>query len=362
MKLLEKDLTLDEALEVFDISEVPDERTLKQLYAKLSKENHPDRGGDTDTMILINNAYEVLSRVKPGTVSAEQTFQNMKKREAEQKIKNKIQHEYMEEMFDRTFDVDELIDYVSQFSEDEFGSEIKIQPYSERSYSSSFVSEVEVFNEDRSLVYYVMFYISPNDSNQGGLGYDGLDMDEYMYDFTISTDIFYNNRKQKLSQSNYQWRKGKKVLVDYEEIFPSAKVKKLFTSGGKKSFRKADFILGLERGIPATIHEERGTYFVYPFKESKDIYFSITRLTLLKVASYTIQNMRGWKNGYKQQLFRIPGYKSLYETEEVMTKMITAFRESVSLIRDQGINLNSKDDSDPIFEIFLLAFKAYDLI
>jgi hypothetical protein len=362
MTLLEKDLSLDEALDIFGLEEVPDSRELKKVYAQLSKEHHPDHGGSTEEMILINNAYEVLTKTGEGAKSTEFSQKSWQEEQEAKKIKDKEQYEYMYNMFAENFDEEELLNHLSQFSEDELEVSVDIPEYKGYyTYGASFSANVSVFNSERTLVYSVMFYIAPEVVSSGGLGSPDLDMDDIAYKFSVNVDIFYNNRKQKVSQNAWQWRKGKKVLFDYEEVFPATKLQKIFTSGGKKSFKKADFLLGLQRGIPCKINEERGTYFLHPFEDG-DIYFSIARTTMMRTAGYNILNMRGWKNNYKNQLFRIQGFNTLEESEEVMLKMITAFKEAKKLVLEQGLPIKGKEDSDEIFDLFILAFKAYDLI
>lgn len=60
-------MTARQALDIFDLKNTNEvtEDILKKMYRKLSKENHPDLGGDASMQIKINRAYEVLKEFLP---------------------------------------------------------------------------------------------------------------------------------------------------------------------------------------------------------------------------------------------------------------------------------------------------------
>lgn len=59
----------------------------KKLYRKLAKENHPDIGGDTETMKVINNEYdEVIERLSRG----EKVSEGFNQQEANEQYRNII--------------------------------------------------------------------------------------------------------------------------------------------------------------------------------------------------------------------------------------------------------------------------------
>ena len=55
-----------EALKILGVTEADaaDAGLLKRVYRKLSKENHPDLGGDEDVMRQINQAYTLIQSGK----------------------------------------------------------------------------------------------------------------------------------------------------------------------------------------------------------------------------------------------------------------------------------------------------------
>jgi len=221
MKLKERPMTPTEAMKVFDIQEIPDSVELKNLYHKLAKQYHTDTGASsTEKMQDINNAYEVLSKIKVSSNSSyhSETPEERKAREKAQFEKAEENFNTMRDIFYNSFNDEELIAYLSQFSSDALDIKITENKFTDefnRKYnlyssgSAYFEANVEVFNEDRSLVYYVQFSIS-RDRSASGLGSSDIDEEDVLFNFGIITNIFYNNRKQKLTQRDYQSRKGKK--------------------------------------------------------------------------------------------------------------------------------------------------------
>jgi DnaJ-class molecular chaperone len=56
-------MTIEEAYEILGISSDPKE-TIKKAYLKMSKENHPDKGGDPEKFLKIHEAYKLLTSLQ----------------------------------------------------------------------------------------------------------------------------------------------------------------------------------------------------------------------------------------------------------------------------------------------------------
>ena len=75
--LIEKDLSVDEARSILGLSIGFSQDELKSSFHSAAKKNHPDAGGSSATMALVNAAYSKLktvgpvSFVAPSTTSAE---------------------------------------------------------------------------------------------------------------------------------------------------------------------------------------------------------------------------------------------------------------------------------------------------
>lgn len=55
------DLSIEQALGLLNITNVEDKGTLKKVYRKLMKENHPDAGGSDELSAKLNKAYDILN-------------------------------------------------------------------------------------------------------------------------------------------------------------------------------------------------------------------------------------------------------------------------------------------------------------
>lgn len=66
------------------LKEVKNLQELKTLYFKLSKENHPDHGGNHEIMKIINNEYDYLKKIlknkkaEDGETIINETYESMK--------------------------------------------------------------------------------------------------------------------------------------------------------------------------------------------------------------------------------------------------------------------------------------------
>src|SRR4029450_2036085 len=61
-------MTHIEACVILGLPQAFSDRDLKRAYRRAAAANHPDRGGNVQRMVLVNEAYEVLSRPRPSEV------------------------------------------------------------------------------------------------------------------------------------------------------------------------------------------------------------------------------------------------------------------------------------------------------
>jgi hypothetical protein len=61
-------MTHIEACVILGLPQAFSDRDLKRAYRRAAAANHPDRGGNVQRMVLVNEAYEVLSRPSPSEV------------------------------------------------------------------------------------------------------------------------------------------------------------------------------------------------------------------------------------------------------------------------------------------------------
>lgn len=362
--LLEKDLSVNEALTIFGIKDIPNQSDLQTLYRTLSKTHHPDKGGKIETMQQINQAYEVLKKMSPahgGSVTPTRSWTEINK---EWEEKNKRNFPVMKKIFEDAFDEHNLVKYLQQFVQDELFIEVEqTDPHkiNQRAWESSMLSfraEVKIHNKDNTVVFYVRYIIDANYRTSGGLGYDGQDEKDILFNVMINSDIYYNNRKNKLGQSDYKWDVGHKTIEDFKKVFPEATLKKIFSGKGKQSFKRADMFLGIQREIgPMTI--ETDGFFLYPFGKDEKFYFWVSRSTLNRQAYYMINNFSFISPATKKydSKNRLDHLTSFYETAEDLRKLVDCVNEVKKLVKQHGYDI--VEDSVKIFELFKMSFKHY---
>jgi hypothetical protein len=353
--LLQEEMSSSEAMKVFGIDIVPDKNSLNNLYKTLSKKHHPDLGGDVETMKQVNQAYDVLKKIPSGAKSSSHSAKDWEDQRKKEKEESEKHYKNSQKLFNTEFDKEGILKYLQQFTTDELFIDINERPYS---YSSNTYSvHVKVHNKENTTVFYVNYMIWPGKIVSGGLSYADVDEKDILYDVAIDVDIYYNNRKWKLSRSTYQWRMGYKIIKDYEKIFPKVKLKKIFGGSATKQFKKADFYTGLKRELTVSFDNEK--IFIYPFGQGTKSHIYMYRSTLgIKRAGekplpyYSFGNFNlidASTQKYYNSSPRIPKnhFVSFVENEENMRKLIDSIKE---LKRKAG-NLDEWQDSKKIYDI-----------
>jgi hypothetical protein len=340
-----------DALKIFGIDSVPSTDELKNLYRTLALKNHPDKGGSLEAMKDINQAYDVLKTMK---VSASKAFdwEEIHRKTTE---RNKHQFTVMDSIFEEEFDANGILKYLQQFVTDELFISVqkkdknKISKAEWESWSFNFSADVKIHNKDNTLVFFVRYYISFNDNKSGGLSYDDIDEKDILYNVDITSDIYYNNRKNKLGKRDYKFRLGHRIISNYEEVFPKAKLNKIFSGQGKKTFKKADFELGLKREL--NVNFDKDLYFIYPFGKDVKFYISMYRSTILRQAAYSwavIQALDPSTKKYFHPALRLP-HRTMMETEESLRNIIETIHSFVKISKQK--NLNPEEDSKELHKI-----------
>ena len=98
--LLERSMTFSEALNILGVTEeqIKDKTFLKKHWKKLAMQNHPDRGGDMETMQKINVAYDILKVEGSSSGSSYTSYDRQKEkgREDAQRKREQYQQERKE--------------------------------------------------------------------------------------------------------------------------------------------------------------------------------------------------------------------------------------------------------------------------
>jgi hypothetical protein len=350
IKFFEK-MTSQEAMKIFGIEIVHDSNELKNLYRNLSLKNHPDKGGNLEKMQDINQAYDILKQIRSSSKSSF-NWEDINKKWRDI---NKYQYPIMESIFEEEFDEKGILKYLQQFVQEELTITIlkkdknKISDHEWTSSFLTFTANVKIHNNDNTIVFYVSYSISYNFNHGTGLTYDNIDEKDILYNVDITSDIYYNNRKQKLGKRDYKWNVGHKIIASYEEVFPKVKLNKIFSGHGKQTFRKADFYQGLKRELNTTFDND--LIFIYPFGKDVKFYLVMYRSVFNRYPVYSwnvLQAIDPITSKYHHPALRLP-YRSMPETEESLRKVIKINHELVKITKQK--HLNPIEDSKELHKI-----------
>ncbi len=248
LKLI-NEMSLSQALEIFGMQgdELGNPALLKKKFRDLSQSNHPDHGGDVEVMKSINVAYALLKTSKAAQTSSKINWDDINKKYQAlgSQVKAAVLSVFKPEVF---------IMYFNQFSPDKFEFEMKRTFPKETERSPSFAGFVgEFFTSDRETIFTLDITVSLSDiANTTGLGYN-----EYQYPLIITTYGFHNNRKQKIKRSDWNFTNDHSFFTDPSKIYPSAKMKKIFSGAtSKRTFKKRDFQVFMAKKCKADIDNE----------------------------------------------------------------------------------------------------------
>ena len=306
------EMSLSQALEVFSMqgSELGNPAFLKKKFRDLSKANHPDHGGDVEMMKSINVAYALLKTSKAAQSSTRMNWDdiNKKYRALASVVKSSLMAGFKPEIF---------ITYFNQFTSEKFEFEYTSVFPKENDRSPSYAGfRGEFYTSNRDTVFELDITVHLTDiADQTGLGYKN-----FQYPLIITTYGFHNNKKQKLQQRDYQFSNDHAFFNDPSKIYPSAKLKKIFSgSTSKRKFKKRDFQMFMAKKCKASIDSD---WCRIPIVG--DYKLTLYRSVFMKVAHWGM-------NGIYRKSGRISQavYLSLPETEET-AKMLFDLQKQCS--------------------------------
>jgi hypothetical protein len=302
--LVEREMPISQAFNIFGITSVPPQDELKQIYKNLSKENHPDRGGSTEVMQDINGAYSVLKKYKSTSVSSINWDDiDLKYRELGKVIKDDLI---------KSFDPSIFAKYFTELSGKDFISVITSTSPDEKAkspYSAGLTAEIKT-DDGETIFRFTLHTVLPNvirDTN--GLA-SGDVMSDIKFDLSITTSVFHNNKVHKITQKSYNYTNDHSFFKDPSKLFPGAKVKKIL--GGetsKRKFSKRD-MFGILR--------EKGDVSV----DGNDVYIKFGEDYKLHLYRLTMSRTPFWSiGGIYKRYSRIVMPKSHFLTESEKTAL-----------------------------------------
>lgn len=283
LKQLLLEITFDRALAVLGLSknELTPEN-IKTAFRRASIKSHPDRGGSDEAMRDVIAAKEFLEKqVSVATASANRA------QTAEKNIK--LAFEVLEQLKSK-LNLSAFESYFKSVYNEPFTSRIiRTYPKSVSDYAEYISLAVEFSNGDRGILFLIEFSCSLSNVTQTtslGSGSGNIS-----YPLGVVAYGFFNNKKLKLSQTNYTRTQNHDIFTKPEIAFPKVKLEKFKTTSVSKVFKKQDMTTYLSNklGLSWDGNEAR-------MKLPDNISLVFTRATFMKTPYWMVnlyQNYRG---------------------------------------------------------------------
>jgi len=286
--MFENTLTDNEALSILGITSYKTELELKKAYKTASIKNHPDKGGSVEAMSRINAAYKLLQKSSANTGNMVTSYKAHKEEHAK---KAQDWGLFIHQEYIKHFDIQAYTDYLSKQVDRD------LTYISKQVNSSGFSTITDRWESKNKKIVFSLEMTFFNRMNQGGLSDSSSDLK--IGEVSYSTEVLINNKKVKMTQSNYKFgAKTKNIFKDPTSSFPAAKIKKSLGSANKP-LKKADYMLTFKSELGARMN---GNIFRIPLKAKdqygKDTYIKMERTTWMRKGMYYIQGVFN-ENGAK---------------------------------------------------------------
>lgn len=335
------EMTLSDAMRVFNISSVPDEKSLKDIYKKLAIQNHPDRGGNVEMMKKVNVAYDLLKKNQSATI-AKNKYEfdrdeiNKSIFKANTIVKNlmlqKLQlnnfTKYFESIFDKKFSVENYS--ITDLKEDE-------------KWPNQYIKIKATFSDDEKETVLFMYVSADTSFARDKVLLPG---DESLINVNVATEILHNRRKIKLVNDNFSFKTQSNVLNNPEIAFPKQKLLKQITKKAStpKKISKKDFITTLKLGLGASTDGDT-IRMKFDAAPNTNQVLIILRSTFMGRGYWTFQGI------YNIKLLKYFESQAIYETPKSLDMLIEALKKAKKA--------KDIDDSARIIEGFIKEYKKY---
>ena len=226
------EMSLDDARKLLELSKHNDD--IDKAYRVAALKYHPDRGGSTEKMQDVNQAYELLSK------SGVKGSKAYKDREQHRKDFEEVKREYAEKKKREAERVNSKLDtFLSQFNSrvPEWNrhflqyfnlKEPKIIVRKAGSRNLFHISaDVSVVwpTEDNKTEVRLTIAIFERSDDKSSLGAQDVD---FMVSYT--TSLYHNRKEYRMAKSSYKINVPNTSLLDPETSFPTKKLKKIFNA------------------------------------------------------------------------------------------------------------------------------------
>lgn len=309
LKKILQEITVDAALKLFNLSssDLSDPTKIKAAYRTAALKAHPDKGGSDEAFKVVNDANEVLNKFagKSGSTGRSRSTSGSSTSGTSSGYSradfNKMRDEYFElglkivGMLKTELKPHVFIDHFNTIYNDSFQYKVVAEfpkPTDSKAHTSVATYILEFFNDSRDIVFKFQLSchlvdVQHDNSLGGGVG-------NISYPLGIEAFGFYNNKKMKITQRDYQSTRNHDVLSDPELSFPKAKLEKFKTTSKTKAFKKADMILFLKNKTDGQWYDNTLSLELSPRPDRISLQFR--RGTIISTASWDINLFHNGKS------------------------------------------------------------------
>lgn len=224
LKIVLAALSSQDALRILGV-ESADPAAIKKAYRDLARINHPDRGGDAETMKKINEAYEVLQETPAEKVDWREKYE--KQKEVERVFIKSVISNLSEKLNFKAYE-----DYFSELTQEQFRSDYAI------THSGSLL----VFKWTSPSAVFTMRCI-PEVQAHGPKLSSSENLDAQLL---VSSSFIVGSRKVNLGDFAYKYESNVSFLTEPSKVFPKEKLMDKIDKSQKREISKRDVILFLQ--------------------------------------------------------------------------------------------------------------------
>lgn len=278
LQLMIESMSYDDAITLLGLNGQDwNDTDLTKAYRSAAMKNHPDRGGSTELMQMVNAAYEQLKKTGSRFTDSRAWYEKQRAKEKEQVAK-------WRDYIIASLDLDAFVQHFVKTFGTGFSATVK-PPHKSVYDSSSWYVEVEFTSSDRSKVFEILV-TADLDTRYGsktkGLGSDAdKDIDIGVY---IKATAYINRRKVKITHKNYNFSASKSVYKDPTKLFPVAKITK---SQKTRKYSRRDALNFFSKELKAR-EFDTGRFLVPLEKIGEGEVIDAYRTVFMRVASWDI--------------------------------------------------------------------------
>ena len=371
-------MAIDEALSLLEIdpSALGDAAALKTAYRGTSRKHHPDRpGGNVEIMKKVNEAYELLSkqhtRTSPGGKS-----------KAEEKVDYaaNVQRalKIVQESLSKSFDPEAFTEHFEKATGTLFMPKIDTSVSKDYDGNPHYVrTKAEWRSEDGKTIFSLFMSANLADVTRVRMLGGDDDGDNLAFNVTTLVEILHDKRKSKFKPRDWASSSKARTLMDPDDLFPTAKIKKMLTGKEKaRKFSKRDMELGIEKLLGGRLDRQGNQMWAFiPVgepqpqerfpgaisREDEDRFIVLMYRTVmtLRGASSASWNGMGAQGPYvpkkgREKFSGDKGWAHAMESEELLDALVEAQKKAKGMTDGKQI-ANLFDDA---FRVAMAAYKT----